>query len=163
MTYKFFLGLGSNIEPRIEYMKKACTELLKTGKIVKKSSIYNTQPWGYRTQADFYNAVIEFDTSLEPKALFKKIKSIEKKIGRSNKLHWGPREIDIDIIFCRNCIVSEPELYIPHREFSERRFVLEPMVEINRNFVVTNTNKTVLDFLNECIDHSQIQKLSINW
>ena len=163
MTYKFFLGLGSNIEPRIDYIRKACTELLTIGKIIKKSSIYNTQPWGYSKQGDFYNAVIEFDTSFEPKTLLKKIKAIEKKIGRSNVLHWGPREIDIDIVFCQNCVVTEPDLYIPHRDFSERRFILEPMAEINKNFLVTNTNKTVFDFLNECIDHSQIQKLSINW
>ena len=163
MTYKFFLGLGSNVDPRFDYIKKACTELLSIGKIIKKSSIDSTQPWGDSKQADFYNAVIEFDTSFEPRALLNKIKAIEKKIGRSKTLHWGPREIDIDIIFCQNCVVSEPELYIPHRDFSARRFVLEPMAEINKNFFVTNTKKTVFDYLNECIDHSRIQKLSINW
>jgi len=163
MIYNYILSLGSNIEPRLTYLTQACELLLSIGHIRHKSSIYETEAWGHKDQAHYYNALIEFEAPLRPQILLQELKNIENKIGRSPSFHWGPREIDIDIIFCQDCTINEPNLQIPHPEFAQRRFILEPMLEINENYVITNTNKKIVDFLNNCQDPSDIQKLTINW
>jgi 2-amino-4-hydroxy-6-hydroxymethyldihydropteridine diphosphokinase len=136
---------------------------MELGNITRKSSIYETQPWGNTDQGNFYNAIIELDTPFSPGELLIQIKNIEKTVGRKQSLPWGPREIDIDIIFCTNHTVIHEDLHIPHRYFSERKFVLEPMAEINRNFKVAPTDKSIAEYLSNCSDKSKIQKLAINW
>ncbi len=133
MTYKYFLSLGSNIEPCLLYLNKACVSLNSIGNILQKSSIYKTQAWGERNQPDFLNAVIEFCTDLAPNDLLKNIKRIENSIGRTSSVRWGPREIDIDIILCRECALDGADLQIPHKKFAERRFVLAPLAEIEKH------------------------------
>ena len=163
MIYKYILGLGSNIEPRLGYLKKACDDLRTVGKISGKSSIYQTQAWGNVNQSDFYNAVIEFKTKLAPRELLNELNKIENNLGRTSQIHWGPREIDIDILFCRNYSFKESDLQIPHSEFSNRRFVLEPMVELDQFFPVEGTRRTISDFLNACQDDLNVKKLTLKW
>ncbi len=163
MTYKYFLGLGSNIDPRIDYLKKACSHLSESGSILQKSGLYQTQAWGNRDQADFYNAIIEFESSLSPQKLLKKIKNIEIFIGRQQTSPWGPREVDIDIILCRECEVDEPDLKIPHPYFDQRRFVLIPLAELDNNIRTSPHNQSISELLDTCMDQSYIQKIESVW
>ena len=163
MTYKYFLSLGSNIEPSLLFLNKACVSLNSIGKIIQKSSIYKTEAWGEKNQSNFLNAVIEFSTDLEPNNLLKKIKRIEDSIGRKPSTLWGPREIDIDIILCRECTLDRPDLQIPHQKFAERRFVLAPLAEIEKDLYIKSTKRTITELLNRCPDQSYIQKLATNW
>jgi 2-amino-4-hydroxy-6-hydroxymethyldihydropteridine diphosphokinase len=142
---------------------KAIAELSKIGEIIKKSSIYETEAWGNRNQSNFFNAIIKFDSSLSPRALLKSIKNIEKLIGRTQTIHWGPREIDIDIIFCQHYIYNDSDLKIPHPQYAARRFILEPLLEIDENFVHSKGKKTIYDILTLCKDRSGIHKLDLIW
>ena len=104
MNYNYILSLGSNIEPRHEYLVKASTALNSIGNIIKKSSIYETEAWGNKNQPKYYNAIINFESLLPPRKLLQAIKEIENSIGRKKTSKWGPREIDIDIIIIKNYI-----------------------------------------------------------
>jgi 2-amino-4-hydroxy-6-hydroxymethyldihydropteridine diphosphokinase len=163
MNYNYILGLGSNIEPRLDYLSNAISELSNIGSIEKKSSIYETEAWGNKNQSYFYNAIIKFKSSLDPRTLLSKIKQIEKHMGRKESVHWGPREIDIDIIFCDDHACNEFDLKIPHPEFSERRFILEPLVEIDADYSYYNSTKSINEILTNCKDQSNIYKLDLIW
>ena len=163
MTLKYYLSLGSNIEPRLEYLQNACDKLTSFGRIIKVSGLYETEAWGNKNQDDFYNVMIEYDSVFPPRRLLNELKTIEKKIGRNSVKRWSAREIDIDIIFCQNFRIDEPDLHIPHAEFSRRRFILEPMAEINRNFLLPDTKLTIADYLDACQDLSRVHKLATNW
>jgi 2-amino-4-hydroxy-6-hydroxymethyldihydropteridine diphosphokinase len=163
MIYNYILGLGSNIEPRKDYLVKAISELSSIGTIEKKSSIYETEAWGNKNQSNFYNAIINFKTTLKPRTLLQSIKRIEKIIGRSKTFHWGPREIDIDIIFCQDHTLDDCDLKIPHPEFSNRRFILEPMIELGQDIALFEFDEAIRDILNMCDDQSNIHKLDIIW
>jgi 2-amino-4-hydroxy-6-hydroxymethyldihydropteridine diphosphokinase len=163
MIYNYFLSLGSNIEPRHDYLLKAVSELSSIGTIIKKSSIYETEAWGNKDQSNFYNAIVKFKSSHHPKSLITSIKRIEKSIGRKTTFHWGPREIDIDIIFCQDHTINDSELKIPHPEFTRRRFILEPLLEIETNDAHVDSYKTIYEILNMCKDQSRIYKLDLIW
>jgi 2-amino-4-hydroxy-6-hydroxymethyldihydropteridine diphosphokinase len=163
MTYNYLLSLGSNIEPRRDNLIRASEALKSIGKILIKSSIYETEAWGNKNQSNFYNAVINFQSSLSPKELLQAIKSIEKSMGRIKSYHWGPREIDIDIIICKDYTLQEPDLEIPHPGLTKRRFVLEPMFEVDKNYMLSDSNKSITDLLTSCEDRSSIYKLDLSW
>jgi len=93
--------------------------------------------------------------------MLRKIKTIEKKLGRRERRRWGPREIDIDIIFCGDLYLRQPSLQIPHKNFKIRKFVLEPVNEILTEFQVPVLEKTIGQLLDECPDRSSITKLSL--
>ena len=163
MTIKYFLGLGSNIDPRETNLTRACEKLGKLGRIVKRSAIYRTSPWGEPDQPDFYNAVIEFDTTLAAQPLLSAVKQIEKDMGRRPAERWGPRNIDIDILFSPDISINETTLHIPHGELFNREFVLVPMAEIAADLQMKRDGKTVAECLAACPNHSVIEKLEINW
>ena len=77
MIYNYFLGLGSNVDPKIDNLKKACDQLSKSGRIIRKSALYETQAWGNKKQANFYNATVNYESLLLPQKLLKEIKNIE--------------------------------------------------------------------------------------
>jgi len=163
MIYNYILSLGSNIEPRENYLILAADKLNSIGKILKKSSIYETEPWGHRNQSKFYNAILKYESILSPRKLLKALKKIEISLGRKKYFRWGPREIDIDIIFCQDYTLNEPDLIIPHPDFATRRFVLEPMLEVDKNYSLTGSNKSITDYLTACADQSSIHKLDLRW
>lgn len=163
MTYKYYLCLGSNIEPKLEFLKSALKKLNTLGQVVQKSSVYVTEPWGIKNQSYFYNAVIELHTQLTPHPLLTQIKNIEKEIGRSSSSRWGPREIDIDILFSNFFQIKEPSLQIPHKQFPKRKFVLEPMAEVNGDFIVMEEQKSINEYLEGCQDSSQVTRLNLSW
>jgi 2-amino-4-hydroxy-6-hydroxymethyldihydropteridine diphosphokinase len=163
MNYNYILSLGSNIEPRYDHLVRAISKLSSIGNIVKKSSIYETEAWGDKNQSNYYNAIIKFNSSLPARALLESVKKIEKSIGRQLTYRWGPREIDIDIIFCQDHTLNDSDLKIPHPEFTKRKFILEPIWEIDKDYSQADSDKTITDFLSKCKDQSIINKLDLSW
>ncbi|MEA3499529.1 MAG: 2-amino-4-hydroxy-6-hydroxymethyldihydropteridine diphosphokinase [Candidatus Marinimicrobia bacterium] len=158
-----FLGFGSNMGNS----QKTVTEAIKmisenkNFKMINKSSLYKTEPLLYKNQDYFINAVAEFSTNFNAKSTLKYIHKIENKYHRkrNKKKRYGPRTLDIDILFYNNETINTDFLKIPHPKFSERKFVLIPMTEIASNYEVINTNKTINSYLNECSDSSKVEKL----
>lgn len=149
-----FIGLGTNIEPREDYLKEALMLLQSYDAIQlkKKSSIYETEPVGYTEQADFLNMVIEVSTTLTPFELLEVCQDIELKLGRKRIIRFGPRTIDLDILLFNQENIETEQLMIPHLRMHERAFVLVPLAEIARTTVVSRWNKTVMDLLKELPD-----------
>jgi len=138
-----YLSLGSNIGNRKKNLEKALIELNKSNiKEIKISSFYETEPIGPK-QRNFYNIAGKFKTNLKPQELLKTVKQIEEKLGRIKTYHWGPRVIDIDILFYGKQIIKSKNLIIPHKEIINRAFVLVPMNEIAPNFVHPANRKTI--------------------
>jgi 2-amino-4-hydroxy-6-hydroxymethyldihydropteridine diphosphokinase len=163
MLYNYFLGLGSNIEPRLGYLNTALNKLTRCGEIIQKSALYESQPWGKKEQDEFYNAVVEFRSALSPRSLLAAIQTIEKESGRSTPARWGPRQIDIDILYCREISLEEEDLQIPHRYLMQRRFVLEPLAELVENLTMDQKNTNVHEMLQLCGDASRVTRLDLAW
>ncbi|MBI5195381.1 MAG: 2-amino-4-hydroxy-6-hydroxymethyldihydropteridine diphosphokinase [Nitrospirae bacterium] len=126
-----YLSIGSNLGRRQENCERAVSLLAENGiKILKCSSMIETKPWGIKDQPDFINMAVEAETSLKPEELLKAIKKIENEMGRHKSVRWGPRPIDVDILFYDDLIIKTPELEIPHPLIHERYFVLNPLAEI---------------------------------
>jgi len=116
-------------------------------RILRVSSVYETEPQGRRNQRWFLNLVVEAETDLFPRQLLGRIAKIEQQLGRRRMLANGPRTIDIDILFYGNFVVHTPELKIPHPRFAERRFVLAPMVELAPNLRDPVSRRTMRELL----------------
>jgi len=108
-----YLGLGSNVGDRLLNLNKAIELLSEKIQILKKSKIYISKAVGYTDQPDFYNMVLYGKTDLSPEELFNFIKDVEKNVGRVYRFHWGPREIDIDILFYNDLVYKSDKLNIP--------------------------------------------------
>ena len=130
MAQRVFIGLGSNLGNRQEYLRKAISSLAPEVAFQKASRIFETPPWGYSDQPAFLNQVIEARTDLEPQALLSKLKKIEKDLGRVERFRNGPRCIDLDILFYDDLVYESETLTIPHPRIAERGFVLVPLNEI---------------------------------
>ncbi len=129
--FKAYIGIGSNLGNRKENCLRAIELLEKKGIIIKKkSSLYETKPWGIEHQPLFLNMAIEIETDLEPEKLLKVLKDIEAEIGRKHTFKWGPRIIDLDILLFNDIIVDKKDLKIPHPLMHKRDFVLKPLSEI---------------------------------
>lgn len=143
MRARVYLGLGSNLGDRIEYLKKAIK--LIAGKsaieIVGISSVYETGPVGQIDQPSFLNCVMEIETGLPPKELLKVIDNIESGLKRERLVRWGPRTIDIDILLYGDRIVREPDLTIPHPYLCERAFVVVPLLELSSDVTIPGIGK----------------------
>ena len=127
-----YIGIGSNVGVQINKIDSA-VELIDESEyceVTAVSSIYESVPYGKVKQADFFNAVIEIKTYFKPKDLFHFLKSIEKQVGRKLAEKWGPREIDLDILFYNDLIYSDEEIKIPHKDLLNRDFVVVPLIEI---------------------------------
>jgi 2-amino-4-hydroxy-6-hydroxymethyldihydropteridine diphosphokinase len=131
-----YIGIGSNLGDKEGNCKTAIERLSKNGIAVKKiSSPYRTKPWGVEDQPDFVNMAVKAETSINPSELLTILKAIEKDMGRQDGVHWGPRLIDLDLLFYDDLVFSCDELAIPHPLLHEREFVLLPMTEIAAEFV----------------------------
>lgn len=140
-----YLSLGSNIGNKKENLESAIINISKLQDtiVTKRSEIIETKPFGYTEQDDFLNACIEIKTLLFPNELLRKLLEIERIMGRERKIKWGPRIIDLDIIFFNKEIIEEENLVIPHPYMEYRDFVLKPLEEINPYFVHPLLNKRV--------------------
>jgi len=130
-----FLGLGSNQGDRMAALQDAQTRLGAAPgiRILQRSSVYETEPLGMIDQPWFLNQVLSVETTLEPLALLDTVQGVERALGRTRSIHWGPRIIDIDILLYGDESVSSERLTIPHPELAGRRFVLLPLVEVKPN------------------------------
>ena len=133
---KAALAFGANVGNRLGNIKKALRILQSNGiNIIKKSDVFETQPFGIENQPRFLNACAIIETSLEPLELLELVKKIEMEIGRITRERWGPREIDIDILFMGNIHIQSDKLTIPHKGIQERSFVLEPLCQISPEWI----------------------------
>jgi 2-amino-4-hydroxy-6-hydroxymethyldihydropteridine diphosphokinase len=133
MYYKLFLSLGSNVEPKLEYLTKAIKELNRIFYLNRISSLYVTDPIDDIDQDEFINLSVSYNSNInDPYKILKIVKTIEKKIGRVKDKNRpkGPRQIDIDIIFFEDIELNSTNLIIPHKRLFKRKFVLEPLIEI---------------------------------
>ncbi len=144
-----YLALGSNVGEREVNISKAVKLLGEKLRSVIVSEIYETLPVGYQDQGNFVNTALEAETSMSPNELLSFIKGIEKEVGRIERFPWGPREIDIDLIFYGVEIYKDSNLVIPHKRMHERDFVLRPLVDLNPNLVHPILGKTVEMLLRE--------------
>lgn len=159
--YRVFLGLGSNIGDRLNFISNAVTEIRnnKAVKFVKSSSVYETEPWGVEKQNLFLNIAIEICTYLKPGELLKFIKEIEPALGRVARKKWAEREIDIDILFCDDLIINKKGLSIPHPEIQNRNFVLIPMNEIAPDFIHPVLKKKISELVSSSPDNLKCNKI----
>ena len=144
---EIILALGTNVGDKRKNLEKAINYLSEFLFIEKLSSIYLTKPVGEKNQDTFFNMVVKGKTSLSPFELLKFCKSIEKKVGRVYRYHWGPREMDIDIIFYGNLILSSQELTVPHPLMHKRDFVLIPLLEVDKDYIHPVLNLRIKDLL----------------
>ncbi len=131
---KIILSIGSNVGNRQQNIENSLKELSRISYIKKVSSIYDSEALLFEEQENFFNLVVEVEYKENPQNLLTDIKRIEKLIGRKETFRYGPRVIDIDIIFFNNIEVQDKELTIPHYDWQNRRFVIEPLSELFNDF-----------------------------
>lgn len=154
-----FISIGSNLGDRVKYCRRAIEELAAFADILNISSLYETEPVDKEDQPEFINGVVEIDTDLSPHELLAKTKSIEDKLGRVRDEKWGPRTIDLDIIFYDDIILEDKDLEIPHPRVHLRRFVLEPLFEIAPNFIHPLYNISAKDLMDNIGDDKRVVRL----
>ena len=132
----------------------------RCGNIIDRSSLYETAAWGKTDQASFLNQALVLETSLNARDLLNEILYIENLMGRDRIEKYGPRIIDIDIIFFNHQMIRENGLTIPHPEMSKRRFVLEPLNEIIPAYIHPVYYKTVTELLKQCDDTLPVKKIT---
>ena len=149
---RVFLGLGSNLGDKREYINNALVFIEKrVGEIIALSDFYESQPWGYESSETYINAVAEISTGMEPNELLLVTQEIEREMGRKNKTTNGEyhdRIIDIDILLYDDLIIQTTELTIPHPCMHKREFVLKPLSEIAPKVVYPITGKTISELCN---------------
>lgn len=155
-----FLGVGSNLGVRETYLRKAVESIEDNiGRIIKTSSVYETEPWGFISENKFLNMVAEVETVLAPSAVLSAILKIELLLGRiRNENRYSSRAIDIDILLYEDKIIDEINLKVPHPLMHERRFVLVPLSEIAPDLIHPVFKKSSADLLKSCSDTSIVRK-----
>lgn len=135
---RVFVGLGSNLGDRVAYLKAAVAALRASPgvEVARTSSIYETDPVGVEDQPMFLNAVAELRSDLAPGDLLGRLKQIEVEVGRMPGEHWGPREIDLDLLLYGDEMIDDGDLEVPHPEMGHRSFVLVPLLEIDRDISI---------------------------
>lgn len=130
-----YLSLGSNVGDSRRHITKAVELLGKYLKDLEQAPLYRSKAVGYTEQPDFLNTAVRGRTELEARQLSGALQAIEQQIGRTETFRWGPREIDIDIIFYGDTVLDSLELTIPHARFRERAFVLRPIYDLNPSWI----------------------------
>lgn len=148
-----YIAIGSNLGDRETNCERAIELIARQGITVsKRSTMIETNPWGLKDQPLFINMAIEIETRLKPEELLYLLKKIEKELGRTETGRWGPRVIDLDILFYDEIVIDIPELQIPHPHIASREFVLKPLVEIAPDKIHPILNKSVRILLYELLD-----------
>ena len=142
-----YIALGTNLADRRANLQAAMDALPPTVKVLQASSLYQTAPWGLADQPAFLNMVLRGETRLSPAQLLNFLKRLEVKLGRLPSVRWGPRLIDMDILFYDDRVIHTPRLAIPHPRLHERGFVLVPLADIAPDFVHPVLKKTIRDLM----------------
>jgi 2-amino-4-hydroxy-6-hydroxymethyldihydropteridine diphosphokinase len=159
MPHQLFLGLGSNLGDRWAILRRAVQALADLMVIEALSPVYETEPWGLKRQPYFLNLCLAATTALEPLPLLAGIKRIEARLGRKPGLRWGPRLVDIDILFYDNLIMADEQLTIPHPRLAERAFVLAPLADLAPHFRHPGSGFTVGQML-AMVDQTGVHRLA---
>ncbi len=148
---RVFLGLGSNLGDRQGWLRAALQRIagLPDTRLVRVSSIYESTPVGLAAQGRFLNLVAEVHTSLTPEGLLTQLQAIESALGRVRETRWGPRTVDIDILYWGTRVIETTRLRVPHPEAARRRFVLQPLSEIAPGWRVPPSFRPVEALLRE--------------
>lgn len=142
-----YLALGTNLGDRLANLHAAIDSFPPEIKILVESKIYETPPWGYTDQPAFLNMAVKCETDLDAASLLKRLKQIEVQVGRVESFRWGPRQIDIDILFYDDLILESESLTIPHPRLHERAFVLVPLADIALDLIHPVFQKTIAELL----------------
>ncbi len=156
MTYRAYLGLGSNIGLRLDRLTEAIAGVARIANITAVSSVYETEPVGMEGADDFLNMAVAIETDDDPPLLLVKMRIIEKAMGRKPSTHPGPRPIDIDILLYRGMAYDDHMVCVPHPRLHLRRFALEPLNEIAPTALHPTMEKTIAWLLRNCRDSHRV-------
>lgn len=161
--HKVFLGIGGNIgDKRKNFIRTHELINQKLGKIITKSSVYETPPWGFYSEDAFWNQVLVIETKFEAEELLWRIHEIEELLGRERgKEQYSSRPMDIDILYFDEEYFETKDLIIPHSKIQKRKFVLVPLVEIAPDFKHPLVRMTNVQMLENCRDESVIKKIKM--
>ncbi len=153
-----YLSLGSNLGDRAKNLERAIESLSEFGmRILRRSSIYETEPVDFLAQPWFLNCVVEAETSLAPRQLLEELQAIERKLGSKKLVPRGPRIIDLDVLFYESNVIQEARMQIPHPRLAERRFVLVPLAELAPELRHPVLRKTAAELLAATQDGSAVR------
>ncbi|MEJ5256968.1 MAG: 2-amino-4-hydroxy-6-hydroxymethyldihydropteridine diphosphokinase [Fervidobacterium sp.] len=144
---KVFVGIGTNLGDRKKNIQEAIERIGKVASVISTSDVIETEPYGKTDQPNFLNCVIEISTALSPEELLDALLNIEKEMGRVRNEKWGPRIIDLDILFYGNIIVESEKLRIPHYDFENRIFFVKPMAQIAPDYIHPISLRKVTEIL----------------
>jgi 2-amino-4-hydroxy-6-hydroxymethyldihydropteridine diphosphokinase len=165
MMSRVYIGIGSNLGDREFLVRKAVEALrqLPQTNVSGVSSLYDTEPVGEMEQPPFLNAVAWIETELPARDLLWQMLLIEKRMGRVRSKRWGPRPIDLDLLFYDDELIDEPDLQVPHPEAHRRAFVLFPLLELDPNFRHPVTGETVRRMIQKLPPNPPVRKLGRFW
>ena len=144
-----YLALGTNLGDRLANLKAAVAALPPAVTVLERSAVYETPPWGVTDQPAFFNMAVKGETALAPLDLLAHLKRLEKDLGRLPSVRYGPRLIDIDILFYDDLVLDTPGLTLPHPRLQERAFVLVPLADIAAEFVHPVLHESVQSLLSK--------------
>lgn len=162
MNNRVFIGVGSNVGDSIVHCARGIREISNDGRVsgMTVSSFYSTSPVSPISQNDFINGAVTFDWDAPPEDLLHLLRSIEERMGRIRREHWGPRIIDLDILLFGEILLETPSLIVPHPELHKRRFALDPCLELEPSLMHPLYKRSLVSFLQE-IDKSQRISISV--
>lgn len=144
------IAIGSNMGDRENYIEQALKQIgEKAGRILAVADTIETKAYGYTNQDDFLNLAVSVETELEPRQLLLVLHGIEADLDRKRLIRWGPRTIDLDIVFYGDRIIDEEDLHIPHIDFANRDFVLRPVAQIAPELVDPRSGRTIAEIFRE--------------
>jgi 2-amino-4-hydroxy-6-hydroxymethyldihydropteridine diphosphokinase len=147
MKHTVYIALGTNLGDRLVNLRAAIKAMSPELHVLAESHVYETPPWGYEDQPAFLNMVIKAKTTLEPEPLLTYLKQLEVELGREQNFRWGPRLIDLDILFYDDLTLDSPPLVIPHPRLHERAFVLVPLADIAPDLIHSVLARPVRELL----------------
>ena len=158
-----FIGIGSNLRDPAVQCRDAFRRIgaIPEIRLLRRSSLYRTEPVGPEDQPWFINAVAEIRADLPPKKLFEALNEIERKMGRTDGPRWGPRVIDLDLLLYGQEVVAEEDLVIPHPELHRRRFVLEPLCELASYVIHPAFGVSVRGLLDRLTDPGLVERCAV--
>ena len=160
MTHTVYLALGTNLGNRKNNLNEAIQSLPPQVEIIAVSRLYETAPAYVLDQPAFLNMALRGHAELSPPDLLAFLKQLEQRIGREKSIRYGPRKIDLDIIFYNNLVLNLPDLQIPHPRMQERGFVLHPLTDIAPNYVHPVLNRTITDLAADLASDNGILTIS---